>query len=31
MGCDAVVNYTRDSVSEQVAALTDGQGMDVAS
>ena len=29
MGCDAVVNYTRDSVSEQVAALTDGQGMDI--
>jgi NADPH:quinone reductase-like Zn-dependent oxidoreductase len=24
-----VVNYTRDSVSEQVAALTDGQGMDI--
>ena len=29
LGCDAVVNYTRDSVSEQVAALTDGQGMDI--
>jgi len=29
MGCDAVVNYTCDSVSEQVAALTDGQGMDI--
>jgi NADPH:quinone reductase-like Zn-dependent oxidoreductase len=29
MGCDAVVNYTSDSVSEQVAALTDGQGMDI--
>ena len=29
MGCDAVVNYTRDSVSEQVAALTGGQGMDI--
>ena len=29
IGCDAVVNYTRDSVSEQVAALTDGQGMDI--
>ena len=29
MGCDAVVNYTRDSVSEQVAALTDGQRMDI--
>ena len=29
MGCDAVVNYTRDSVSQQVAALTDGQGMDI--
>ena len=29
MGCDVVVNYTRDSVSEQVAALTDGQGMDI--
>lgn len=28
-GCDAVVNYPRDSVSEQVAALTDGQGMDI--
>ncbi|GIR72433.1 MAG: hypothetical protein CM15mP74_36840 [Halieaceae bacterium] len=26
MGCDAVVNYTRDSVSQQVAALTDGKG-----
>ena len=29
MGCDAVVNYTRDSVSQQVAVLTDGQGMDI--
>ena len=29
MGCDALVNYTCDSVSEQVAALTDGQGMDI--
>ena len=29
MGCDAVVNYTRDSVAKQVAALTDGQGMDI--
>ncbi|MAB26725.1 MAG: hypothetical protein CL580_03585 [Alteromonadaceae bacterium] len=29
MGCDAVVNYTIDSVSEQVTALTDGQGMDI--
>ena len=29
MGCDAVVNYTRDSLSQQVAALTDGQGMDI--
>ena len=29
MGCDAVVNYTSDSVSEQVTALTDGQGMDI--
>jgi NADPH2:quinone reductase len=29
MGCDAVVNYTRESVSEQVARLTEGQGMDI--
>ena len=29
MGCDAVVNYTRESVSEQVAQLTQGQGMDI--
>ena len=29
LGCDAVVNYTRDSVLEQVNALTDGQGMDI--
>ena len=29
LGCDAVVNYTRDSVSEQVNELTDGQGMDI--
>ncbi len=29
MGCDAVVNYNSDSVSEQVAALTNGQGMDI--
>jgi NADPH2:quinone reductase len=29
MGCDAGVNYTRESVSEQVARLTDSQGMDI--
>ena len=29
MGCDASVNYTRESVSEQVARLTEGQGMDI--
>ena len=29
MGCDSVVNYTRESVSEQVARLTEGQGMDI--
>jgi NADPH2:quinone reductase len=29
MGCDAVVNYTRESVSEQVARLTEGRGMDI--
>ncbi len=29
LGCDAVVNYTRESVSEQVARLTEGQGMDI--
>lgn len=28
MGCDAVVNYTRESVSERTRALTDGAGMD---
>jgi len=29
MGCDAVVNYTRESVSERARALTDGAGMDI--
>jgi NADPH2:quinone reductase len=29
LGCDAVVNYTETSVSERVAALTDGAGMDI--
>ena len=27
--CDAVVNYTCESVSEQVASLTNGEGMDI--
>jgi len=29
LGCDAVVNYTSESVSEQVASLTNGEGMDI--
>ena len=29
LGCDAVVNYTCESVSEQVASLTNGEGMDI--
>ena len=29
LGCDAVVNYTCESVSERVASLTNGEGMDV--
>ena len=29
MGCDATVNYCRASVSEQVSALTGGEGMDI--
>jgi NADPH:quinone reductase-like Zn-dependent oxidoreductase len=29
LGCDAVVNYTRESVSERVASLTNGEGMDI--
>jgi NADPH:quinone reductase-like Zn-dependent oxidoreductase len=29
LGCDAVVNYTCESVSERVASLTNGEGMDI--